>query len=484
MKLLLIAPASGKWRRVGRQRLFSGKTFRFSMLSLLSVAAENPPDVETTIVDEQIDMIPWDMDVDLVGISCMTAAAPRAYEIARRFRRRGVPVVLGGMHPTLCPEEAVQHADAIVAGDAEGVWPRLVEDVRHGRLQRLYRADSPPSLVGLKRPPRRLLPRQGYATVHTVQATRGCPNRCGFCAVAAYNNCSQRRRPIAEVVAEVAEMPGRFLLFMDDNLTADRDYARELFAALKPLGKRWITQSTLAIADDPDFVALAAEAGCIGLFVGLETFSEENLEAVDKTCHRVEQYRDAIRLLHGHGIGVEAGIVFGFDGDRPEVFQRTLALLDELEVDAVQVSIFTPLPGTPANQTMQARIFDRDWEHYDFHHVVFQPAGMAAEALQTGHDWVTREFYRPWRIARRLARLLRRPHGLATLPFVAAVNGAYLGRVLRWRIRGSNPAKAKHPRRSRPKGMGRVTHCRHAGARRLRLRQEEAPEHVDTIQAL
>lgn len=440
MKVLLIAPASGKWQRVGRHKLFGGRVFRFSMLSLLTVAAETPPDVDVTIVDEQVEPIPWDADADLVGITCMTALAPRAYEIAARFRARGIPVVLGGMHPTLCPDEAIQYADAVLAGEAEGLWTRVVEDARAHRMSGIYRQDALPSLDGLKRPPRHLLDPKKYATVHAVQATRGCPHGCDFCAVSAFNRQTQRRRPVTEVVAEVATIPDRFMIFVDDNLTADRDYAAALFRALKPLNKWWITQSTLAIADDPAFVKLAADAGCKGLFVGLETFSPENLESVNKGFNRVREYRDAIRLLHSHGIAVEAGIVFGFDGDDAAVFASTMRILDELQIDVVQVSIFTPLPGTPRHAAMQARLTDTDWSHYDFHRVVFEPRRMTAQDLQAGHDWVTHQFYRPWRILRRLWRHAFRPGGFASLPYLAALNFGYYGRTARWHIRGRNPA--------------------------------------------
>ena len=439
MKILLIAPASGKWRHVGRHRFLNGRTFRFSLLSLLSVAAESPPDADVRIVDEQIDDIPWDADVDLVGITCMTALAPRAYEIAHRFRQRRIPVVLGGMHPTLCPEEAIRHADAIVVGEAEGIWRQVVVDASDGRLKGIYRNDNPP-LVGLKRPSRHLLSAAKYAPIGAVQATRGCPHGCDFCAIAAFSRRTQRQRPVEEVIAEVKELPSRVFIFVDDNLTADRDYAKRLFAALKPLRKRWATQSTLAIADDPDLVRMMAEAGCIGIFAGLETFSDDNLGSVNKTCHRVQQYREAIQLLHRHGIIVEAGIVFGFDGDGRDVFRRTLKTLDDLEVDVIQVSIFTPLPGTPRAKLLADRIFDRDWADYDFHHTVFQPAQMSSRDLQAGHDWVTRQFYRPWRIVRRLWRHLQRPGAWASLLYLAAINAAYFGRTVRWRIRGWDPA--------------------------------------------
>jgi radical SAM superfamily enzyme YgiQ (UPF0313 family) len=440
MRVLLVAPASGGWRNVGRRRLFGGKSFRFSLLSLLTVAAETPGGVEVRVVDEQVQDIPWGDRFDLVGITLMTAAAPRAYALADRFRARGVPVVLGGMHPTFLPDEALLHADAVCAGEAEGVWPRILDDARAGRLAGVYRADRPCSLVGLNRPPRHLLDRRHYGTVQAVQATRGCPNRCSFCAVSAFHGGNLRRRPVGEVVAEVAELPGRFVIFVDDSLTADRDYARELFSALRPLGKSWISQSTLDVTEDPTLVRLAAESGCFGFFVGLESFSEASLASVDKGFQRADEYREKVGFLHGHGIGVEAGIVFGFDADTPDVFRTTLRYLDDIRIDLVQVSILTPLPGTPWFTSMGDRIVETDWSHFDFHHVVFRPKRMSAEQLQAGHDWVTREFYRPWRIARRAARFASLPGGVGRLPYVLALNGAYYGRTVRWGIRGRDPA--------------------------------------------
>jgi radical SAM superfamily enzyme YgiQ (UPF0313 family) len=456
MKVLLVAPASGNWRHVGRARLFNGKTFRFSLLSLLSVAAETPPGVDVEVVDEQVADIQWERHYDLVGITCMTAAAPRAYEIAAAFRGRGVPVVVGGMHPTFLAEESLQHADAVCIGDAEGVWPRIVEDARAGRLAGIYRSSGSCCLSELKPLPRGLLTRQHYGTLQTVQATRGCTHRCAFCSVSAFHEGQFRRRPVENVVKEVAGFPDRFFMFVDDNLTADAEYAKELFRALRPLDRLWISQSTLGITEDPELVRLAADSGCIGLFVGLETFSGKTLESMNKGFNKVEEYREKIRFLHAHGVGVEAGIVFGFDSDGAGVFRETLELLDDLEIDVAQVSILTPLPGTRQFNAMKPRIIDDDWSHYDFHHVVFEPVGMSARALQAGHDWVTHQFYLPRRIARRLARVAARPGGLRSLPFAAAINLAYYGRVQRWRIRGWDPTLAvgsASPRFREPKSF-------------------------------
>lgn len=451
MKILLIAPSSGPWRLVGRHRFFNGKTFRFSLLSLLSVAAETPSWAEVKIVDEQLDGIPWDADVDLVGITCMTALAPRAYEIAGIFRQRGIPVVLGGMHPTFQSEEALHHADAVVAGEAEGIWGRVVEDAAAGRLSGIYRSPGPVDLAGLRPLPRHLLRGPGYATLQAVQATRGCPHHCSFCSVSAFHGGLFRKRPVEDVVAEVSELPDRFFIFVDDNLTAEKEYASALFEGLIPLRKRWMTQSTLAIAEDSELVELASRAGCMGIFAGLETFSEGNLASVEKSFNQASSYRDRVAYLHSRGIGVEAGIVFGFDGDRPDVFGQTLRLLDEIQIDLVQFSIYTPLPvgplhgsipGVRNHESIKECILDWNWSHYDFHHVVFQPRGMSAEALQAGHDWVTREFYRPWRIARRLAWRTLWPRGIETIPYAAAMNLAYYGRVTRFGFRGWNPGEA------------------------------------------
>ena len=443
MKVLLIAPSSGKWQRVAKNRLFNGKTFRFSLLSLLSVAAVTPNDVEVKIIDEQIEDIPLDADVDLVGITCMTALAPRAYEIAGHFLDQEIPVVLGGMHPTLSTDEALQHATAVVAGDAEGIWPKVIEDARKGCLGGIYQNKSLLPLKGLTPPRTDLLDKKHYPSIHTMQATRGCPHGCEFCAVSAFNEKTHRQRPVDEVVSELQETPAHFIMFVDDNITADREYAKKLFKAMIPLKKHWASQSTLTIADDPELIQLMAEAGCVGLFVGLETFSEGNLNGVNKTCHRVEHYKETIQLLHSHGIAVEAGIVFGFDGDDPDTFSYTLKVLDDLEVDLVQTSIFTPIPGTPIHQKMQHRIIDTELGNYDFHNVVFQPKNMSPEELQAGHDWVTREFYHPWRITKRLWRHAKRPRGLSTLAYLSVVNLAYYGRVSNWKIRGWDPSKSK-----------------------------------------
>jgi len=441
MKILLISPASGHWRAISERRWFNGKTFRFSMLSLLTVAELSPPDAEILIVDEQIEQIPEHDDFDLVGITAMTAAAPRAYEIASRFRERGVPVVMGGFHATLNPTEALQHVDAVVVGSAFGAWERVVEDLRTGSLGGIYRGTPNGSIPATL--PRHLVDKSDYVTVNSTYATLGCKNACRFCSIAAFHKGERHHRRVEDVVSEIASFEERFFLFIDDNLTQDRDYVVELLERLRPLGKKWITQASIEVGEDDELLALMRDAGCIGLFIGLETFNERALDSQDKGFNAPDQYRAAVAKIHRHGMFVEAGIIFGFDTDGPEVFRTTLEMLGRIGIDAIQASILTPLPGTPLFDGMRGRLLDTNWENYDYRHVVFSPRRMTAEELQAGADWVIREFYSPRQILRRSARWIAMPRGLRNLLYPLALNIAYFGRVKSFNIRGHDPARSQ-----------------------------------------
>ncbi|HNV22024.1 MAG TPA: radical SAM protein [Candidatus Hydrogenedentes bacterium] len=437
MKILLIAPASGYWRRIGRRRFFNGKTFRFSMLPLLSVAELSPGDAEITLIDEQFQDIP-DGHFDVVGITAMTALAPRAYELCAHFRERGIPVVMGGYHATLNPGEALEHADAVVTGPAYGAWQRVCEDIQAGTLQRRYRGDV--SLGIPKTVPRQLLDKRQYVTAHATFATMGCRNACRFCSIAKFHESRFFTRPVADVVAEVAAFDSPFFMFVDDNLTQDRDYAMALFEGLAPLGKRWVTQASLTIGDDEALLAAMQRAGCTGVFVGLETFNPDALASQQKAFNTPEKYRTAVAAFHRHGMYVEAGVMVGFDHDSPAVFRETLKSLEQARIDAIQLAIVTPLPGTPLFESMRDRIVDRDWEHYDYRHAVFTPRLMRRDELQHGADWLIRAFYSPWRIARRIPRWLSLPGGWHLWIYPLVLNLAYLGRVIRFGIRGNDPA--------------------------------------------
>jgi radical SAM superfamily enzyme YgiQ (UPF0313 family) len=441
MKILLIAPASGRWRGLGRSRWFNGKTFRFSMLSLLSVAALTPREHEIVLIDEQVGDIPWDDRFDVVGITVMTATAPRSYEICAGFRARGVPVVVGGFHPTFNAAEALAHADAVVVGPAGDAWPGLLRDLAAGAMERVYRGN--PEREALLALPRHLLDRSRYVSVQTCTATLGCRNRCSFCSITAFYGGRRYQRDIDEIVGYLRSFDDRFFMFVDDNLTQDREYALRLFEAIAPIGKRWATQASIEIADDPVLLRAMRAAGCVGVFVGLESFSEQALCSQHKTLKSPRLYKDAVRTLHRHGMVVEAAVIFGFDGDGPEIFETTLATLDDIGADAMQASILTPLPGTPLFETMRPRIVDFDWEHYDYKWAVFEPARMSRDELRAGLEWINKRFYAPRRIARRLGRWVAMPSGLTTFHIPLLLNIAYWGRQFRFHVRGYNPARRR-----------------------------------------
>jgi len=417
MKILLVLPAGEKVRVTPeRPRVPRRAMLRFSVLPLTVVAALTPREHEVRIVDENVEPLDFDVACDVVGVTFMTALAPRAYDIAREFRRRGRTVVAGGYHATFCPEETARHFDAVVTGDAEGAWPRVLADVAGGRLRRFYGASGPgipageaAAVLHTPVPRRELLAAQArrYVTVNAVQTSRGCLHGCRFCSITAFHHRTQRHRPVPEVLADLQTIPRNFI-FVDDNIAADRAYASELFTAMAPLRKRWVSQCSIEVADDAALLGLMQAAGCRGLFVGIETTNAANLTTVGKEFNDSARYQARLRRLHRAGIGVVAGIILGLDHDAPGVFAGTLRFLQRMRIDAVQVNILTPLPGTPlfADFERAGRVTDRDWSHYDFRHVVFRPAGLSAEELQAGADWVYAQFYRLDRVLWRFVRTL------------------------------------------------------------------------------
>lgn len=393
MKILLISPEiEGSNLRFTKKE---ARSFWFPRISLTTLASRVPPEDEVKIVDETVDKIDFNMDVDLVGISVMTYHAPRAYEISERFRKRGVKVVLGGIHPSAMPEEAGRHADAVVVGEADETWPILLADLKRGDLKPLYRQMGLPSLENLPFQRLDLLKPSAYMTNNCIQTSRGCPHGCDFCSVTNFFGKTYRYRPVSDVIKEVESLPGDYLVFVDDNIVGNRRYAKELFTALKPLKKRWGSQCSLSLANDPELLKLAAESGCGAMFVGIETLSQANLLGVNKGFNKVSSYEESIKRFHDSGIMLNAGIIFGFDNDDESVFEKTFNFLAKNYVGLVLFSILTPLPGTGFYKKVdrEGRIFDRDWTHYDGRHIVFKPKLMTPDALQDGLYWTYRQFY-------------------------------------------------------------------------------------------
>jgi radical SAM superfamily enzyme YgiQ (UPF0313 family) len=441
VKVLLVLPAAEHLRVTG-DRVPKRKMLRFSVLSLTTVAALTPRNHEVTICDENVQPLDFEAACDVVGITFMTALAPRAYEIADEFRRRGKIVVAGGFHATFRPEDAAEHFDTVVIGEAEGLWPRVLADIERGRPARFYRGAEPPDLAATPIPRRELTAgtSRHYVTTHAVQTGRGCRHCCKFCSITAFAHGTHRSRPLENVLEELKSIPRNFM-FVDDNIIADPEYAKRLFRAMTPLKKRWISQCSLKIADDPELLDLARAAGCCGLFVGIETISQENLDAVDKGFNDRHGYLRRIAAIQAKGIGVQAGIIVGLDGDDPTVFQRTLQFLKKAHVNALQLAILTPQPGTPLYDEFEraGRITDRDWRHYDFRHVVMRPARMTAQQLQDGADWLYRQFYRLDRIVLRTIRAIFTV-GLMPAYLSFRLNMTYRYDNRREKIVGKNPA--------------------------------------------
>ena len=384
----------------------SGRRLGYPGLGLYKVAALTPPEVEVMVVDEATRPIPTTPRPDLVGISVQAPTSPHAYELAARMRGSGIPVVLGGIHVTLNPDEAAQHADAIVVGEAEATWPRLVRDAMNGRLAPRYDAPGPVPLECSPPPRRDLMPRSRH-TPWVMQATKGCPFDCEFCSLAAVGHRGLRRRTIQHVVDEIRALPRGPILFVDDNLYANREYARRLFEALVPLRRQWVGEATWHLAFDGELLHLTRASGCAGLFIGFDSINQQHrIRKIPSRALPESTYIDAMRRIAGAGIGVVAAFVFGFDADDASVFERSLRVIREGGAHMINLSVLVPYPGTAIFQRLagEGRITEWDWGRYVSPHVCFEPKGMTARELREGTLWAQKEFFALPRMVRTAAR--------------------------------------------------------------------------------
>jgi radical SAM superfamily enzyme YgiQ (UPF0313 family) len=361
-------------------------------------------DAEVICIDEGIEDVDREMDVDLVGLTVITGTATRAYELSRQFRERGTTVVLGGPHVTLVPDDAQAHADSIVVGYAEDEWPRLLRDHVAGNLQPRYTQSPELDLSGRPLPKRSVLPERRYLTADVFEATRACVHACSFCVVPSAWGRKPLHKPVDEVVADIKQRRARRAIFIDLNIIANRDYARELFTALKPLNIQWYGLATTLLCQDTQLLDLVAESGCRGLLMGLESIRSENLTQNHKRFNHPESYASVVESLHDRDIALQGCFVFGLDEDTDDVFQETAELAVDIGIDLPRFAIVTPFPGTQLFQRFEqeGRILTRNWELYDGQHVVFQPARMSSQTLARGNKLAWKYAYR-WRsIARRL----------------------------------------------------------------------------------
>ncbi|MGD9365196.1 MAG: radical SAM protein [Desulfobacteraceae bacterium] len=413
MKILLVAPVS--------QKRILGEDFYFKLpvLSMPTLAAYTPADIEIEMVDERIKPLDYDEDADLVAITAMTALAPRAYEIADIFRSKGKTVVMGGMHPSALPQEALRHCDAVAVGEGEVIWPQIIEDFKNGRLKRTYKAETLFD-VSTTRPPRwDIVDKRAYSPVDFIESTRGCPFNCSFCAVTNFFGGKYRTKPldlIENLVSQVKPVDKRFALknlifFIDDNIVGSRRHCKELLTMLKAYNIQWVGQASITVAKDDEILKMMAQTRCLGLLIGMESISSESLADCGKRVNKPAEYLNAVDKLHSYGIGVKATFIVGFDSDDKSVFPELARFIQKSNLDSVYLSIMTPYPGTRFYKEMeeQGRILHKDWEKYDTAHVVFQPAQMTPEELQQGFIWLYKRMLSYRSITMRLLRARTQP---------------------------------------------------------------------------
>jgi radical SAM superfamily enzyme YgiQ (UPF0313 family) len=361
------------------------------------VSALTPKEHEVAIYDEYHRLVPETIRADLVGISVWTAAAGRAYHLADHLRSKGLPVVLGGPHVSICPDEAQVHADGIVVGEAEGVWAQLLQDFQRGELRKRYTGEPRP----LSETPDAdwgCVSRTDYVLTSSLSTSRGCTNRCWFCFESSRKGVSFRQRPLDLVLREIDRKPSRVTAFIDNDLLADRDYATRLLKALVPRRIHWFGMTTIGAADDEALLDLLAESGCRTLYIGFESINRHCLDEVRKGWNKVENYVRNVRRLHDRDIMVNGSFVFGFDNDSLDVFDHTVQFGTEARLETATFTILTPYPGTLLYKKLDAegRLLDRDWSHYDTTRAVYQPRLMTPAELEAGYFNAYREFY-SWR---------------------------------------------------------------------------------------
>lgn len=397
MKILLISPSVKPTEKTNKQMMMP-------QLALFILQGLTPKEHQVTTVDEEAEDIDLEHECNLVGISFMTANAPRAYWLAQEFKKRGKTVVLGGVHPTLLPDEALPYGDSVVIGEAEGVWAELLEDYQNGRLKKTYHNPRPDLSKYVPKDFSKITKRRLFDLV-PIMTSRGCPYHCDFCCVTDLFGKEIRHVPVENIVRDIKESGRKNYMFLDDNIIGHPRYAKELFAALKPLKISWVGQASISIlVNDDELLKLAAESGCKGLFLGLESVKEAQMNSLPKSFKSLEGLENALIKMRKAGIFAHASMIFGFDEDTKEVFDDTVKFLIKNKVHSVAFNVLTPYPGTKTFQKMkeEGRLLTNDWKYYDHSTVVYQPKNMSPYELMVGKIRSRKKFYSASSIFRRL----------------------------------------------------------------------------------
>lgn len=386
MKILLVSP------HPRRKKSFLNK-FTYPSLTLQQIAGITPPEHFVEIIDERYEDINFDKKYDLVGISCLTYNSLRGYEISEKFRQRGTVVVFGGYHASLMPEEAKKHADSIVIGEAEYTWPILLQDFQKGQLKPFYKSDK---LVEPQDIPPARHDIGVYTTMEAIQASRGCPTGCEFCAMQKIEGPRFRGRPVDNIIKEMKIIKSKSLFFADASLTINPSYSKTLFKEMANLNKKFYCFGNInVLSRDDEFLKLSQEAGVAHWYVGIESVSQENINQAGKTTNKVENYAKAIRKIKDHGMNITGFFMFGFDNDTPDSFQKTLDVIYKWDLDFASFSIVTPYPGTRLFERLEkeGRITNYDWSRYGEGQVNYKPVNLTEEELIDGIRFIARDFF-------------------------------------------------------------------------------------------
>jgi len=403
-KVLLVNPTDN----FSKLHFYKEKCQISTTLSIRSIFAVTPEDFEVTLVNECFEKMDFDVDVDIVGITGLTHNVKIAYKMAQEFKKRSKTVVMGGYHVSALPHEAKKYADSVVVGEGDIVWPKLLQDFKQNKLKPFYYSKTPVDLINLPFPVTDSFKFEKLGNLHTsfpIQASRGCPNKCSFCAITYFHKHQVRYRPIEKIVEEIKLKKPKYIFFIDDNLTINYNFAKELFVALKPLNIKWSAQCSITIAQHPELLQLAKQSGCFCLYIGLESINQESLNSVKKGFNKVEEYKKAIAKINQCNIGIVSLLMFGFDNDTKKIFKDTLKFLDEVKILHAEFSMVIPFPSTPLFEQLKkgSRIIDYDWNHYHpGNHCVFKPKNMTPNELEKGQKWLLIKHCLPHRVLQRI----------------------------------------------------------------------------------